>query len=338
MKTVIRFGLGAALAGALAVGTALAQGNTQGNPGGASSGTGSGAPNSVGAGDTSRTGDSPSTGSGSKSTDTSSGMSGSTGSSDTATGGGGASAGSSSTAAGTASAGKKVDRKTQDDIEKLHAGNQAEIQLAQLASQNASSPDVKAFADQMQTDHQQMDQQLTSQAQTLGVSPEGKTFQKETSSAQKDMKKLQSKTGKDFDKAYMSQMVKDHEKDLKAVKGAVKDAQKNKHTELASTFEDAQTKIQSHLDHAKQVEKSLKSGGGTASSGSSSSSMGTGSANQGGHDPSEKPKGSDSMKSGNRGDTGGPTPGGQDRGTNPSGSSVTPGGGEKGTSSDSGTK
>jgi putative membrane protein len=337
MKTAIRYGLGAALAGALAIGTALAQGATQGNPSDSSAGTGSGSPNSVGKGDTGRTSDSASTGSGSKSTDTSSGMTGSTGSSDTATGGAGASAGTSGTATGTASAGKKVDRKTQDAIEKLHAGNQAELQMAQLASQSASSPDVKAFADQMQTDHSQMDQQLTSQAQTLGVSPEGKTFQKETDNAQKDMKKLQSKTGTDFDKAYMSQMVKDHEKDLKEAKNAAKDTQKS-HPELASTFQEAQTKIQGHLDHAKQVEKSLKSGGGSASSASGSSTMGTGSANQSPHDATAQPKGSDTMKSGGRGDTGGPTPGGQDRSTGGSGSTVTPGGGEKGTSSDSGTK
>jgi putative membrane protein len=293
---MIRYGLGAALAGALAFGTALAQSSTGG----------------------------------------SSGMSGSTGSSDTATGGGGASAGSSSTAAGTSSAGKKVDQKIRDDIEKLHAGNQAEIQAAQLASQNASSPDVKAFADQMQIDHTQMDQQLTSQAQTLGVSPEGKTFQKETQNAQKNMQKLQSKTGKEFDSAYMSQMVKDHENDLKVAKSAASDAKKS-HPELASTFLAAEGKIQSHLDHAKQVQSSLKSGGGTASSSSHSSSMGTGSGNQSQTNPSAQPGSADSMHSGGRGDTGGPTPGGKDRSTG-EGSTTTPGGGEKGTSSDSGTK
>ena len=79
-------------------------------------------------------------------TRTSSGMTGSTGSSDAATGGGGASAGTSSTATGTGSAGKKLDKKLQDGLEKLHADNQAEIQMAQVAAQSAQSPDVKQFA------------------------------------------------------------------------------------------------------------------------------------------------------------------------------------------------
>jgi putative membrane protein len=331
MKNMIRYGLGAALAGALALGTAFAQG-TQGDPGKTGEGTGSGSPNSVGKGDTGRTSDSASTGSGKSSSDTSSGMTGSTGSSDSATGGGGASAGTSSTAAGTASAGKKVDKKVMDDLEKLHAGNQAELQLAQTAQQNAQSPDVKQFAQQMQTDHQQMDEQLTTSAQTAGVtSLEGKTFQKETQSAQKDMQKLTSKTGQGFDKAYMDQMVKDHEKDLKEVKGAVKDAQKSHQNELASTLQAAQAKIQSHLDMAKQVQKSLGKGG-TASSSSGSSSMGTGSSSSGSSDTSK-------VHSGSRGDTGGPTPGGADRGSSTgTGSSVTPHGGEQGTSSDSGTR
>jgi putative membrane protein len=333
MKTMIRYGLGAALAGALTLGSAWAQSST----GAAGSGTGSGSPDSVGKGDTGRTGnDVSSGGSPSKSTDTSSGMTGSTGSSDQATGGGGASAGASGTATGTSSAGQKVDKKLQDELEKIHAANQAELQLAQLGSQNAQSPEVKQFAEQMQTDHQQLDQQLTSQAQTMGVSLEGKTFEKETHSAQKDLQKLQSKTGKDFDKAFMDRMVKDHEKDLKEVKDTAKDAQKGKHTELASALQQAQTQIQGHLDHAKQVQKSLKSGSSASRSGASST-MGTGSANQSTHDPSAQPKGSDTMKSGGRGDTGGPTPGGQDRATG-SGSTVSPGGGEKGTSSDSGTK
>ena len=132
--------------------------------------------------------------------------------------------------------------------------------MAQLGTQNAQSPDVKQFAQQMQTEHQQMDEQLTQTAQTMGVTLEGKDFQKQQKDATKDMEKLQSKTGKEFDKEFMSRMVKDHEKDVKEVKDAAQDAQKGKHTELASTLQAAQTQIQGHLDHAKQVQKSLDQG------------------------------------------------------------------------------
>jgi putative membrane protein len=207
----------------------------------------------------------------------SSSMGTSSGSSDTATGGAGASAGTGSTATGAPSAGKKINKKLQDDLEKLHAGNQAEIQAAQLGEANAQSADVKAFAQKMQSDHTKMDEQLTSAAQTLGVSLEGKTFAKEQQNAQKSWQKVQTKTGGDFDKAYMSQMVKDHEGALKVAKNASQSAQKQHQAELASVLQGGQTKIQGHLDEAKHLQKSLGKGGGTASSGSSSS-MGTGSS------------------------------------------------------------
>jgi putative membrane protein len=234
------------------------------------------------------------------------------------------------------SAGQKLDKKELSRLETLHAGNQAEIQMGQLGSQNAQSNEVKSFAQQMQTDHQQMDQDLTQAAQSAGASSlEGKDFQKAQKSAMNDMKKLQGKTGADFDKAYMSQMVKDHQKDLKEIKAAVKDAQK-KNPELASALQQGETKVQSHLDQAKQVQESLKKGGASASSASGSSTSGTGSAA-----PQEQPSGAN-PHSGSRGDTGGPTPGGADRGSSSSGSSSgssTGGaGGAAGTSSDQGKR
>ena len=242
MKNTIRLGLAASLAGALAL---LGAAYAQSSAGGSSSGSSS--------------------------------MGTSPGSSDTATGGGGAHAGTGSTVAGAPSAGKKIDAKLQSDLEKLHAGNQAEIQAAQLGAANAQSADVKGFAEKMQADHTKMDEQLTSAAQTLGVSLEGKTFAKEQQSAQKSWQKVQSKTGGDFDKAYMSQMVKDHEGALKVAKDAEKNAQKEHQTELASALQGGQTKIQGHLDEAKHIQKSLGKGGGTAAHGASPS-MGTGSS------------------------------------------------------------
>ncbi len=320
MKNMIRFGLATGLAAAIAAfGVAGAQTST-GQPG---SGTGSGSPDSVGKGDTGRSGSSTSSG-GSTSSDRSSGSSatGSTGSS-------GATAGSASTGAG-----QKVDKKLQERLEKIHAGNQAELQLAQLGAQNAQSPDVKQLAQAMQTEHQQMDQKLTQTAQSMGVSLEGKDFQKRQADAKKDAEKLQSKTGKDFDKEFMSRIVKDHESSVKEVKDAASDAQKGKHQELASLLQQTQTQIQGHLDHAKQVQKSLdqsgqqRQGRRPTESGSSTGSSGAMGGSTGSSGSSDKPA------SGSRGDTGGPAPGPADRGSPGS----NPSGGAAGTSSDPGTR
>jgi predicted outer membrane protein len=204
--------------------------------------------------------------------------------------------------------------------------------MAQLGTQNGTAPDVKQFAQQMETDHQQMDQQLTQYGQESGAQLEGKTYTKELDRAKKDLQGLQKKSGADFDKAFMSKMVKDHEKDLKTVKEAAKDAHKKNDNQLASVLDQAQTTIQGHLDHAKQVQASVKSekpGRQAAGQGAASGTSGTGSTQQ---QPSQMPQG-EQLKG--RGDTGGATPQSSTPGEGTS-SPTTPSGGEKGTSSDSG--
>jgi putative membrane protein len=293
MNNVNRWGLAAGLAAALALfGNAQAQG--------AASGSGSGASGSGSRGDTG--GPTPS------------GADRSSATGSTAGGTGSAASGSQA---------KKLDKGLQEKLEKIHAAHQTELQLARVATQNAQSPEVKQFAEQMQSDHQRADEKLTQTAQSMGVSLEGKTFQKESDRAKKDMEKLQSKTGTDFDKEYMSRMVKEHERTEKDTSSAAKDARKANQTELAALLEQGHTGIQGHLQHAKDIQKAVDQGGRPAAGG-------TGSSGSMGREPGAQPG------SGSRGDTGGPTPGGADRSTGSG--STTPGGGAPGTSSDPGQR
>jgi putative membrane protein len=199
-----------------------------------------------------------------KSSDSSSTMSGTGSASDTSS-------------SGSASPSGKMDKALMEGLQKLHAANQAEVQMGQMGAQMAQSPQVKQFAQQMVDDHYKNDQQLTSMAQTMGVQLTGKEFQSKQKDAQKEMHKVQGKTGAEFDKAYMDQMVKDHEKDVKEVDKLAKKAHGEKQTELASALEQTHAMIQSHLDMAKQIQKATKNEAKSASSGSSSS-MGTGSS------------------------------------------------------------
>jgi putative membrane protein len=250
MNTLNRWGLAAGLAAALAlIGNAQAQGPAGATPS-SPSGTGSSGSASGGSG----SGQDPSAKPGSSSAGSSSATGG--------TGAGSAASGRQAATGGTGSGKEgKVDKDLQEKLEKLHASNQAEIQMAQVAKQNAQSPDVKQFAEQMETDHQRADEKLTQAAQTAGItSLQGKAFEKQQDKAKKEMEKLQSKTGAEFDKAYMSQMVEHHEDDVKAVDSARKDAKKANLTELASTLDATHTGMQGHLQHAKQLEKSLKEG------------------------------------------------------------------------------
>jgi len=296
MKIMNRWGLAAGLAAALALfGTAQAQ-----------SAAGGSTDTTTGRGDT---GSPPPAGSSDQST---------TGSSTERMG---APSGTPSSERATAME-QKVDKGLQEKLEKIHAAHQCELLMGQLGSR-AQSADVKQFAEHMQEDHHKADQKLTQAAQSLGVSLEGKTFQKERDKAMKDMEKLQSKTGTDFDKEFMSRMVKLHEKDLKDVESAAKDARKANYTELASLLDQTRSGMKGHLDHAKQLRASVDRGGGEQMR------QGRRPAGPGGPSGMSEP--------GRGGDTGGATPSG------PSGAAGgmqpgTPSGGAAGTSSDQGSK
>jgi putative membrane protein len=348
MKKLIRWGLAAGLAAALGLYfDAQAQSSTGGTGTSGSSGTAgsrgdTGGPPPSGSTDPSGS-QAGSSGSGSSATGSTSPQGGAAGTSSdpgarpdaaggTATGSSGA---TGSAASGQASTGRtggqgKIDKGLQERLEKLHAMNQAELQAAQLGAQNAQSPEVKQFAEQMQNDHQRADQKLTETAQSAGAtSLEGETFQKESEKHKKELDKLQSKTGADFDKAFMSRMVKDHESAVKEAEKAAKDAKKGNHTELASMLEQSHSGMKGHLQHAKQLEKSVDQRGeqrqGRRPPGATG---GTGAGSDSGS--------SGSMGAGSRGDTGGPSPSGKD--SSSADKQTTPQGGAAGTSSDSGER
>lgn len=186
-------------------------------------------------------------------------------------------AGSTTGAAGSSAQGGKAPSKELDKaIQELHAGNRFEVQLGQHAAQTATSSEVKQYAEMMQKDHQKNDTELETLAKTMGVNLTGEEFQSKQKDAQKEIDELKGKTGADFDKDYMKLMVKDHEKDVKDVEKAAKNARKENHAQLASFLETTHKTLQKHLTAAQRIEKTLGKGGGASKSGGTSSSgMGT---------------------------------------------------------------
>src|SRR5262245_45222890 len=89
-------------------------------------------------------------------------------------------------------------------------GGALEVQLGNLATQKASSNDVKQFGERMATDHSQLGQKLQQLASSLGVTlpPDLKPEQ------QALVSRLEKLSGKTFDREYMKEMVKDHAKDV----------------------------------------------------------------------------------------------------------------------------
>ena len=101
-------------------------------------------------------------------------------------------------------------------IHEAAAGGMAEVELGRLAADKASSPDVKQFGQRMVDDHGKANDELKSLASQKGV-----TLPSSPDAAQKSTQARLSKlSGDAFDRAYMQDMVKDHDKDVAAFKRA----------------------------------------------------------------------------------------------------------------------
>jgi putative membrane protein len=128
-------------------------------------------------------------------------------------------------------------------------GGMAEVQLGQLAQQKSESNDVKQFAQKMVTDHGEMgDKWLKPVAQQMGVNPPKGPSKKD----RKAMEKLQGLSGQDFDREYITMMVKDHQKDLKEFKEEANAAQNPNIKQIA---EKGSQVIEQHLQLIEQIAK-----------------------------------------------------------------------------------
>jgi len=147
-----------------------------------------------------------------------------------------------------------------------------EIQVAQLAVQRASNPDVKSFAQRMVDDHTQLGQQMQQLASSKGV-----TLKDENKEDRED-KKLSKLSGNDFDREFIKRMVAEHKKDVKEFQDRADDA---KDPELKALAQATVPKLKQHLQMAQQLEQSIVPTGhsGSESWKSSSSSNDTTGAN-----------------------------------------------------------
>ena len=106
------------------------------------------------------------------------------------------------------SAGTTVSDKT--FVKKAAEGGLAEVELGQLATQKASSEDVKKFGQRMVDDHSKANDQLKQVAaqEHIDLPTEPSAKDKATKA------RLEKLSGEQFDRAYMRDMVKDHRTDV----------------------------------------------------------------------------------------------------------------------------
>jgi putative membrane protein len=128
--------------------------------------------------------------------------------------------------------------------------DQNEIALSQVAADKASNPDVKAFAQKMVTEHQEMTASMKPFADSWGLTPPAGP----DADHQKELDKLNGMSGADFDKEYMSQMVSDHAKALSAFTSEAKDT---KDAKFKTAVLKGKTHVAAHKNMAYDLKKKL---------------------------------------------------------------------------------
>lgn len=129
-------------------------------------------------------------------------------------------------------------------------GGMEEVKLGQLAQQNGASERVKQFGEHMVKDHTAMGDDVKSVAASDNVDLPSDIGLK----AKASYKMLEMKKGADFDKAYMSAMIKDHKNDIAAFQ---KEANSGKDPNVKALASKALPKLREHLQMAENVARDL---------------------------------------------------------------------------------
>jgi putative membrane protein len=160
----------------------------------------------------------------------------------------------SSTAANTGTANGTTSSLSAEDKEfmtKAAIGGMAEVMMGQMASTKATDAGVKTFGNRMVTDHSKANDELKSLAAQKGmVLPTDVDAEHKAKSD-----KMSQKSGKDFDKAYMADMVEDHEKDVSEFQKASQNAAD---PDLKAWATKTLPTLQDHLKMAKETKAKLK--------------------------------------------------------------------------------
>ena len=135
--------------------------------------------------------------------------------------------------------------------------NTAEVQEGKLGAQKATNAQVKAFARQLQTDHQKMLDEGSQYASKNNVVPDTarddvRDALKDASDEYKDLS--DKKAGKDWDKEFIDKQVDGHQKTLDKLQQL---EQSTTDTALKAMLTKAAGKVQEHLTKAQDLKKTL---------------------------------------------------------------------------------
>lgn len=141
--------------------------------------------------------------------------------------------------------------KDRDFAVEAASGGLMEVELGKLAATNASSADVKQFGQQMVTDHSKANDELKTLAAAKNITIPAAPSEEH----QKHINDLKEKKGADFDKAYMSMMVDDHEEDVSKFE---KEGNEGNDADIKAFAAGKVATLKHHLEMAKTINDKIK--------------------------------------------------------------------------------
>lgn len=125
-------------------------------------------------------------------------------------------------------------------------GGMMEVELGRLASERATNAEVKAFGRRMVEDHTAANEKLKQVARERSL-----TLPTELSAEHRQHRdQISRATGAEFDRMYMSHMVKDHQKDVSEFE---KQTQKGEDQAVRSFAQQTLPTLREHLQMAQQI-------------------------------------------------------------------------------------
>lgn len=134
--------------------------------------------------------------------------------------------------------------------------NKIDVETAKLAKKKSDQADVVNFANTMINDHNSVIEKATNLAETLGVKPQKNSLSKKLMKDAKSARSmLQSKSGADFNQAYINHEVKYH----KAVISTIEDVliPDTNNADLKNLLEGVLPALKTHLKQAKTIQEKL---------------------------------------------------------------------------------
>lgn len=141
-------------------------------------------------------------------------------------------------------------------LSQMNVANTTEIQLGRMAAKKASSTEVKRIAEKLAVDHNKNREQVQHLARKLNVSITPAAGGDVTASDSVAMpSELQTKSGAEFDRAFVEHQIADHEANIDRIQSQLLPAAQN--PELETYLQKTLADMQGHLASLKEVQQKI---------------------------------------------------------------------------------